>query len=141
MVDDHPTTEDVISGDSGPWACFVEMEIEEEGMTIRTNFEIYASENNARSYSKLTVAFFGSFESDVWIDENHIAWQMDDSETVTKSKVAISGLDTSPAEEVLHNSSAPVELCFVHHEIVASMEENPSQKFSSDKERFLMKKA
>ena len=137
VVDDHPTPEDVISGDSGPWACFVEMEIEEEdGMTLRTNFDIYASENSARSYSKLTVAFFGSFESDVWIDENQIAWQMDDSETVTKSKVAISGLDTSPAEEVLYNSSAPVELCFVHHEIVASMEENPSQKFSSDKERF-----
>ena len=60
---------------------------------------------------------------------------------LTKSKVAISGLDTSPAEEILHNSSAPVELCFLHHEIVESMDENPSQKFSSDKERFPMKKA
>ena len=136
VVDDHPTVEDVISGDAGTWACFVEMEIKEEDMTLRTNFEIYASDNSARSYSKISVAFFGSFESDVWIDENQIAWKIDDSETVTKSKVAISGLDTSPAEEILHNSSAPVELCFLHHEIVKSMDENPSQKFSSEKERF-----
>tara|TARA_B100000287_G_scaffold48180_1_gene42851 strand:- start:1222 stop:2616 length:1395 start_codon:yes stop_codon:yes gene_type:complete len=136
VVDDHPTVEDVISGDAGTWACFVEMEIKEEDMTLRTNFEIYASDNSARSYSKISVAFFGSFESDVWIDENQIAWKIDDSETVTKSKVAISGLDTSPAEEILHNSSAPVELCFLHHEIVKSMDENPAQKFSSEKERF-----
>lgn len=137
VVDEHPTTEDVISGDSGPWACFVEMEIEDEdGMKIRTYFDIYASENSARLYSKISVAFFGSYESDVWIDENQVAWQMDDSETVTKNKVEISSLETSPAQEILHNSSAPVELCFIHHEIVASMDENPSQKFSSDKERF-----
>ncbi len=136
VVDDHPTPEDVISGDAGAWACFVEMEIEEEDMTLRTNFDIYASNEGARSYSKISFGFFGSYESDVWIDENQIAWQMDDGDTVVKSKVAISGLDTSPAEEILHNSSAPVELCFLHHDIVASMDENPSQKFSSDKERF-----
>ena len=57
VVDDHPTAEDVISGDAGPWACFVEMEIEEEGMTIRTNFDIYASDNSARSYSKISLGF------------------------------------------------------------------------------------
>ena len=136
VVDEHPTVEDVISGDAGEWACFVEMEIEEDDMTMRTKFDIYASDNGARSYSKISFGFFGSYESDVWIDENQIAWQMDDSETVAKHKVAISGLDTSPAEEILHNSSAPVELCFLHHDIVASMDENPSQKFSSDKERF-----
>ena len=136
VVDDHPTVEDVISGDAGEWACFVEMEIEEDDMTMRTTFDIYASDEGARSYSKISFGFFGSYESDVWIDENQIAWQMDDGDTVVKSKVAISGLDTSPAEEILHNSSAPVELCFLHHDIVASMDENPSQKFSSDKERF-----
>ena len=41
VVDDHPTPEDVISGDSGPWACFVEMEIEEEEIDIKyTDFII-----------------------------------------------------------------------------------------------------
>jgi|TARA_B100001564_G_scaffold345727_1_gene344704 hypothetical protein len=136
VVDDHPTAEDVISGDTGPWACFVEMEIEEEGMTIRTNFDIYASDNSARSYSKISLGFFGSYESDVWIDEGQIAWKIDDGETTSKNKVSISGLDTSPANEILHNSSSPVELCFLHHDIVKSMDENPSQKFTSDKERF-----
>ena len=76
----------------GHGLCFVEMEIEEDDMTMRTYFDIYASDNGARSYSKISVGFFGSYESDVWIDENQIAWQMDDGETVAKSKVAISGL-------------------------------------------------
>ena len=62
VVDDHPTVEDVISGDAGEWACFVEMEIEEEDMTMRTKFDIYASEDNgARSYSKISFGFFGSY--------------------------------------------------------------------------------
>lgn len=136
VVDDHPTPDEVISGDVGPWACLVEMEIKEDEMTLRTNFDIYASDNSARSYSKISFGFFGSFESEVWIDEDQIAWKIDDSESVTKKKVAISGLETSPAEEILYNSSSPVELCFIHHDIVESMEENPSQKFSSEKERF-----
>ncbi len=136
VVGDQPTIDEVISGDSGPWNCHVEMEMEEEGMAIRTNFDMYASKDAARSYSKLSAGIFGSMSKDIWIDENHIAWKSDDQETVEKGIIAISSLDSSPADEILSNSSGPVELCFIHHAIVESMDADPSQKFTSDKERF-----
>lgn len=136
VVDEQPTEEEIIYGEVDSWICSIEMKIIEDGMTIRTNFDIYTSGNSARLYSKYTIALFGSFDSDIWIDENQIAWKMTDGENVTKNKVSVSGFDTSPVEEILNDSSTPSELCFIHHAMVEKMEENPSQKFSSEKERF-----
>ncbi|MBA4695287.1 MAG: hypothetical protein H2066_05475 [Candidatus Poseidoniales archaeon] len=136
VVDDQPTVDDVIAGEGDPWACYVEMTIEEEGMTLRTNYDIYASSDSARTFSELKVPFGGSYSTDVWIDNEQIAWKISEDDSSNKSKVAISGLDSSPSEEVLTNSSAPIDLCFIHHQIVENMDANPSQKFTSDKERF-----
>ena len=136
VVDELPTEEEIISGEVDSWICSIEMKIIEDGMTIRTNFDIYTSENSARLYSKYNIALFGSFDSDIWIDGNEIAWKKTDGENVTKNKVSVSGFDTSPVEEILNDPSTPSELCFTHHAMVEKMEENPSQKFSSEKERF-----
>jgi hypothetical protein len=136
VVDDQPTVDEIIAGEEGPWSCNVDMKIEEEGMTIRTNYAMYASSDTARLFSEISVPFGGSYTSDVWIDEEKIAWKLSEDDNSNKSLVTISSLDTSPSEEILRNSSAPVDLCFLHHQIVESMDENPSQKFSSDQERF-----
>ena len=137
VVNDQPTQDDVASGEAGPWICSIEVTMEEEDMKIRSEFDIYASESSARQYSKLSFGIFGSAMSDVWIDDSQIAWQTGDSDDQNSSKIAISGLDRTPAEEIFSSSDdGPLEMCFLHHSIVASMEENPSQKFSSDKERF-----
>tara|TARA_B100000700_G_scaffold148699_2_gene165531 strand:+ start:3543 stop:4937 length:1395 start_codon:yes stop_codon:yes gene_type:complete len=135
VVGDQPTLDEVISGGDGPWSCHVEMKIEEEGMVLRTNFDMYTSKDSAMKYSKMSAGLLGSYSTEVWIDENQIAWKID-GDTNAKNKVAISNLDSSPADEILSDSSSPVDLCFLHHAIVESMDENPSQKFTSDKERF-----
>ena len=136
VVDEQPTMDEVMDGEAGDWVCTVEMEIKEEGMTIRTEFDMYVSEDSARSYGKISAGFFGSSTSDVWIDSTQIAWKTDDQETVETFRVPISGIHNSPAEELVAKSSGPIDMCFLHHYMAEGMENDPGQKFSSEKERF-----
>ena len=136
VVDEQPSEEDVMSGEAGSWICDVELKMEEDGMTIRTEFKMYASEDNARSYSKISAGIFGSTSTDIWIDKYQISWMSEDSESFTAQTVPISGLDSSPANELIANSSGPIEMCFMHHYMAEGMKNDPGLKFSSEKERF-----
>ena len=136
VVGDQPSEEEVLSGEAGPWVCSVELEMEDDGMKIKTEFDMYVSEDSARSYSKISAGIFGWTSSDVWIDETQVVWETADPDGSNTSKVLISSLDYSPSHELIANSSGPTEMCFLHHEIVESMKNDPGQKFSSDKERF-----
>ena len=60
----------------------------------------------------------------------------EDSESFTAQTVPISGLDSSPANELIANSSGPIEMCFMHHYMAEGMKNDPGLKFSSEKERF-----
>ena len=136
VVDEQPTMDEVMDGEAGSWVCSVELEMKEDGMTIRSEYDMYVSEDNARSYAKLSAGIFGSSTSDVWVDNTQIAWKADDQETVETFRVPISGIDTSPSEELIAKSSGPIDMCFLHHDVAEAMENDPGQKFSSDKERF-----
>jgi hypothetical protein len=78
-------------------------------------------------------ALFTKFGNDIWMDENQIAWDIIDEES---GRVAIESLSTSPASELLTNSDAPVEFCFIHQLVAMSLENDASQPFSSEGERF-----
>ena len=136
VIDDQPTEDEVMSGELGSWTCNIELEMEEDGMKIRTYFDIYVSKDSARSYSKISAGIFGWSSTDVWVDNSEIVWKSEDVEGAEVNKVKISSLESSPADELIANSSTELEMCFLHHDIVESMKNNPEQKFSSEKERF-----
>lgn len=136
MANDEPTIEDVTSGDVGYWTCDIDLKMtqEEDGesITIRGDYSIYASEDSARVSSEIS-ALFSTFGNDIWMDENQIAWDIDDEDS---GRVAIESMSTSPASELLTNSDAPIEFCFMHQLVAISLENDASQPFSSEGERF-----
>ena len=136
VIGDQPRIDEVASGDAGSWICQIEVEMEEDGMFLRSYFDIYVSSDSARSYSKISAGLFGSASTDVWVDEKQIAWKTETSETSEKYKIPISGMEYSPGEEIVGNSTESIEMCFLHHLVAEAIEDNPSQKFVSDGERF-----
>ena len=136
MANDEPTIDDVTSGEIDYWTCDIDLKLtqEEDGesFTIKGDYSIYASENTARVKSEMSV-LFSKLGNDIWMDENQIAWDIIDEES---GIVAIESLSTSPASELLTNSDAPIEFCFMHQLVATSLENDASQPFSSEGERF-----
>ena len=136
MANDEPTIEDVISGEVDYWTCDIDLKLtqEEDGesITIRGDYSIYASEKSARVSSEMS-ALFTQFGNDIWMDENQIAWDINDEES---GRIDIESLSTSPTAELLTNSDAPIEFCFIHQLVATGLENDASQPFSSEGERF-----
>ena len=136
MANDEPTIDDVTSGEIDYWTCDIDLKLtqEEDGesFTIKGDYSIYASENTARVKSEMSV-LFSKLGNDIWMDENQIAWDIIDEES---GIVAIESLSKSPASELLTNSDAPIEFCFMHQLVATSLENDASQPFSSEGERF-----
>ncbi len=136
MANDEPTMDDVTSGEVDYWTCDIDFKMtqEEDGesFTIRGDYSIYASEDTARVKSEMS-ALFTKLGNDIWMDENQIAWDIIDDEA---GRVAIESISASPASELFANSDAPIEFCFLHQLVATSLENDASQPFSSEGERF-----
>ena len=135
MANGEPSLENITSGEVKYWSCEIELSVDDfegEDISINGDYEIYASKNSARIKSEIGM-LFAKYGNDIWIDENQIAWDILDGET---GKIGIENLSTSPANELLSNTSAPIEFCFMHHTVADSISSDPSVSFVSEGERF-----
>ena len=137
IAEGEPSLEDVHAGDIDNWGCLIEYELEVdfegESMTLNAELEFHASADSARAKTEMQI-YFSTYGNDIWIDENQIAWDIVDGET---GKIAIEGMNSTPAKELLNETYASeMDWCFIHNSVAENLSNNPSQKFISEGERF-----
>jgi hypothetical protein len=135
ITNDTTNIEDVLSGDTEDWYCSIEY-IMSEDLVVTTKYDYYVSKDSVKSISSLSMLGTDSV-SEVWIDEKQIAWKLvDDEDESETGKVSITGMDSSPANELLNKAESEIDTCFIHHVVANLLTNDPSQKFTSGPERF-----
>lgn len=145
IVENEDGIEELFSGETEDWRCLIEYSLDEElegdSFTLNTKLEFYASKDSARAKTELQV-YFSKYANDIWIDENQIAWYIDnDCENedceIETGKIAIGGVNSTPAKELFNKSGdAGIDFCFIHQSVAENLTNNPSQSFKSEGERF-----
>tara|TARA_B100000767_G_scaffold264413_1_gene279279 strand:- start:181 stop:1581 length:1401 start_codon:yes stop_codon:yes gene_type:complete len=144
IVENEDGIEELYSGETDDWRCLIEYTLEDEfdgdSLTLKTKLEYYASKDSARAKTELQI-YFSKYSNDIWIDDKQIAWHIDDDCgsddcEIEIGKIAIEGVNSTPAKELFTNDSAGIDWCFIHQSVAENLTNNPSQSFRSEGERF-----